>query len=124
LISFAKKDFTLDGVRFHGRVCGESVQLANSIWLALGTSAVHAESEEALLAPLATPGVTHDPELLTEFFLLGFGSLTVSDYCDTMVYTVILRTALKSLLSHDSRLVELELGIGVDTNPNWLFHEY
>lgn len=40
-----------------------------------------------------------------------------------MVHTVILRTALKSFLSHDSRLVELELGISIDTNTNGLLHE-
>jgi hypothetical protein len=81
-------------VRLHCGVGRESVELADSIWLALGTSAVHAESEEAVFAPLSTPGVTHYPEFFTVFFLLSLGSFAVSDNSDTMVYTVFLRTAL------------------------------
>ena len=110
-------------MRLHCGVGWESVELAYSIWLALGTCAVHAESEETIFTPLATPRITDDPEFFTEFFLLGFGSFSVTNKRDTVIHTVILRTALKSFLSHDTGLVELELGIGKDTNSHWLFHE-
>jgi hypothetical protein len=110
-------------VRFHCGVGRESVELADSIWLALGTSAVHAESEEAVFAPLSTPRVTHDPEFFTEFFLLSFGSFAVSNHSDTVIHAVFLRTALKSFLSHHSALVELKLAISIDTDSNRLFHK-
>ena len=73
-------------MRLHGGVGGESVELAGTIGDFLITGVVHAEAEEAVLAPLGAPGVANNPILFAPVaHLLVCLGLAIADHHNTVV---------------------------------------
>ena len=73
-------------MRLHGGVGGESVELAGTIGDFLITGVVHAEAEEAVLAPLGPPGVANNPILFAPVaHLLVCLGLAIADHHNTVV---------------------------------------